>query len=262
MITGNGKFPQIFLDRAEKKGIKVYPLALFDSVEEEIKLHANYRRFSMGQVGSFISFFLKNDIKEVIMLGKVNKNEIFKNIEKDEIYDLIMSKLPDKKDETLLMAVVAILRMNGIKILPQNYLLEDNMTSDMCYTKIKPSFEELKTIKIGLEAAKKLTEIDASQCVVVKDKSVVALEGIEGTDETIIRGAKYAGKGTIIVKVARPKQDMRLDIPAIGMGTIKKAVEVGAKGIVVEAEKMIFLEMDAVIKLADEHGIFIVGQKI
>ena len=96
----------------------------------------------------------------------------------------------------------------------------------------------------------------------VKDKSVVALEGIEGTDATIERAASLAGKGTIIVKVARPKQDMRLDIPVVGMGTVKKAIEVGAKGIVVEAKKMMFLEREAVIKLADENNIFIIGQKI
>jgi hypothetical protein len=262
MITGNGIFPKLFLDKAYEKGIIVYPLALFDTVDEEIKSHANYKRFNIGQVGSFISFFLKENIKEVIMLGKVEKKEIFVDMEKDEIYELIMSKLPNKKDETLLMAVVAILRMNGIKMLPQNYLLEDNMTENRCYTKVKPHNEDLETIKIGVEAAKRLTEIDASQCVVVKDKSVVALEGIEGTDATIERAEMLAGKGTIIVKLARPKQDMRLDIPVIGMGTVKKAIDVGAKGIVVEAGKMMFLQKEAVIKLANENGIFIVGQRI
>lgn len=262
MITGNGILPKLFLDNAHKKGIIVYPLALFDTVDEGIKSHANYQRFNIGQVGSFISFFLKENIKEVIMLGKVDKKEIFKDMDKDDIYELIMSKLPDKKDETLLMAVVAILRMNGIKMLPQNYLLEDSMTENICYTKTKPDDEDIKTIKIGLEAAKRLTEVDASQCVVVKDKSVIALEGIEGTDATIDRASRLVGKGTIIVKVARPRQDMRLDIPVVGMGTVKKAVEVGAKGIVVEAGKMMFLEKEAVTKLADENDIFIIGQKI
>lgn len=262
MITGNGKFPHIFLKKAENKGIEVYPLALFDTVDEEIKKHPNYRRFDMGQVGSFISFFIEEGIKEVIMLGKVDKEHIFKDIKKDEIYELIMEKVPNKKDETLLMAVVAILKINGIKILPQNYLLEEFMTEEKVYTKTEPDDDDYETIKIGIEGAKALTAIDASQCVVVKDRSIIALEGIEGTDKTILRAGSLAGKGCILVKVARPRQDMRLDIPAVGLTTVERCIEIGAKGIVVEAKKMIFLERDEVIKKADEYGLFIIGQKV
>ncbi len=262
MITGNGRFPHIFLERAKKEGIEVYPLALFDTVDEEIKKHPNYQRFNMGQVGAFISFFLEKGIKEVIMLGKVNKNEIFKDMEKDHIYEMIMERVPNKKDETLLMAVVGILRLNGVKVLNQNYLLEDYMVEEKNYTVSKPKEEDLLSINIGIEGAKALTAIDASQCVVVKDKGIVALEGIEGTDETIIRAGKYAGEGCILVKVARPKQDLRLDIPAIGMSTIEKLHKIGAKGLVVEAKKMIFLEREEVIKFANEKGLFIVGRKV
>ncbi len=262
MITGNGRFPHIFLERAKKEGIDAYPLALFDTVDEEIKKHPNYQRFNMGQVGAFISFFLEKGIKEVIMLGKVDKNEIFREMETDHIYNMIMERVPNKKDETLLIAVVGILKLNGVKVLAQNYLLEDYMVEEKNYTIEKPSEEDFVSINIGIEGARVLTEIDASQCVVVKDKGIVALEGIEGTDKTILRAGKYAGKGCIIVKVARPKQDLRLDIPAIGLSTIKKLDEIGAKGIVVEAKKMIFLEREEVIKFANEKGLFIVGKKV
>jgi DUF1009 family protein len=257
MITGIGSFPKIFLEKAREKGIIVYPLALFDSVDEEIKKNKNYRLFNIGQIGKFIGFFLKEEIKEVIMLGKVEKEEIFKDIEKDSIYNLVMEKAPNKKDETLLMSVVAILKLNGIKILPQNYLLEEYMTVEGCYTKTNSLPEDEKTIKIGIEGAKALTKIDAAQTVVVKDGSIIALEGIEGTDKTIERAGNLAGKGCIIVKMARPKQDMRLDIPAIGINTLIKAKEIGAKGLVVEANKMIFLEKDKVIEYANANNLFI-----
>lgn len=262
MITGNGNFPKIFLKKAREKGIIVYPLALFDSVDEEIKKDKNYRFFNIGQVGKFIGFFLKEDIKEVIMLGKVEKKEIFKNIEKDKIYDLVMEKAPNKKDETLLMSVVAILKLNGIKILPQNYLLEEYMTVEGCYTQRDSEPEDEKTIKIGIEGARALTKIDAAQSVVVKDGTIVALEGMEGTDKTIERAGELAGKDCIIVKMARPKQDMRLDIPAIGINTLIKAKEIGAKGIVVEADKMIFLEKEKVISYANENNLFIKAVKV
>ena len=257
MITGIGSFPKIFLEKAREKGIIVYPLALFDSVDEEIKKDKNYRFFNIGQIGKFIGFFLKEEIKEVIMLGKVEKEEIFKDIEKDSIYNLVMEKAPNKKDETLLMSVVAILKLNGIKILPQNYLLEEYMTVEGCYTKTNSLPEDEKTIKIGIEGAKALTKIDAAQTVVVKDGSIIALEGIEGTDKTIERAGNLAGKGCIIAKMARPKQDMRLDIPAIGINTLIKAKEIGAKGLVVEANKMIFLEKDKVIEYANANNLFI-----
>jgi len=155
------------------------------------------------------------------------------------------------------MSVVAILKLNGIKILPQNYLLEEYMTVEGCYTKTNSLPEDEKTIKIGIEGAKALTKIDAAQTVVVKDGSIIALEGIEGTDKTIERAGNLAGKGCIIVKMARPKQDMRLDIPAIGINTLIKAKEIGAKGLVVEANKMIFLEKDKVIEYANANNLFI-----
>lgn len=257
MITGNGNFPKIFLEKARKKGIIVYPLALFDSVDEEIKKDENYRFFNIGQVGKFIGFFLKEGIKEVILLGKVDKNEIFKEIDRDKIYNLVMEKAPNKKDETLLMSVVAVLKLNGVKILPQNYLLEEYMTKEGCYTNRDSGIEDEKSIRIGVEGAKALTKIDASQTVIVKDGSIVALEGIEGTDKAIERAGALAGRDCIIVKMARPKQDFRLDIPAIGINTLIKAHEIGAKGIIVEANKMIFLEKEKVIAYANENNLFI-----
>ena len=261
MITGNGNFPKIFLKKAREKGIIVYPLALFNSVDNEIKQDENYRFFNIGQVGKFIGFFLKENIKEVIMLGKVDKNEIFKNIEKDGIYNLVMEKAPNQKDETLLMSIVLILKLNGIKVLPQSYLLEDYITEEKCYTIKDVDVEDEKTIKVGVEAAKMLTKIDAAQTVIVKNGSVIALEGIEGTDKAIERAGQLAGEGCIVVKMARPKQDMRLDIPVLGINTLKKIKEINGKGIIVQAKKMIFLEKDEVIKFANENNLFIKGVK-
>ncbi|MGL4976985.1 MAG: UDP-2,3-diacylglucosamine diphosphatase LpxI domain-containing protein, partial [Cetobacterium sp.] len=112
------------------------------------------------------------------------------------------------------------------------------------------------------EAAKALSEVDAGQTVVCKDSAVVALEGIEGTDKTIDRAGEYAGEGCIIIKMSRPQQDMRVDIPAVGIETIKRALKIGAKGIVAEANKMLFLDMKECIELANKNNIFIIGVKI
>lgn len=262
IIVGNGKLPLYFLREAEEKNIEVVLVGLFDSIEEEIKKHKNYKRFNIGEVGNIVKHLLLNDINEVVMLGKVEKSVLFQEMRFDYFGEEIMKRLPDKKDETLLFAVISFLRLNKIKVLPQNYLLGNMMFEKKVYTKIKPSKQDEDTIKIGIEAAKALSEVDAGQTVVCKDSSVVALEGIEGTDKTIDRAGEFAGKGCIIVKMSRPQQDMRVDIPAVGVNTIKKAIEIGAKGIVGEAGKMLFLEGKECIELAEKNNMFIIGVKI
>lgn len=262
IIVGNGKLPLYFLEEAEKQELEVFPLGLFDTIDEKIKTHKNFISFNIGEVGNIVKYFLLNGINEIVMLGKVEKDIIFKDIKLDRFGEELLNRLPDRKDETLLFAIIAFFRLNGIKVLPQNHLLKNFMFNSQCYTKIKPDAEDMKTIKIGIEAAKALSEVDAGQTVICKDSSVVALEGIEGTDKTIKRGGELAGKGTVIVKMSRPQQDMRVDIPAVGIETIKRAVEIGAKGIVGEAGRMLFLNRDEAIKLAEENSMFILGIKV
>ncbi|WP_288217613.1 LpxI family protein [uncultured Fusobacterium sp.] len=261
IIVGNGKLPLYFIEEAQRKNIEVFPIGLFDTIDEEIKKIKNFRTFNIGEVGNIVKYFLLNNINKVVMLGKVEKDIIFKDLKLDRYGEELLKKLPDRKDETLLFAVIAFFRLNGIKILPQNHLIKNFMFEKKCYTKLKPTDDDLKTIKIGKEAAKALSLVDAGQTVVCKDASVIALEGIEGTDKTIERGGKLAGDNCIIVKMSRPQQDMRVDIPAVGVNTIKRLIEIKAKGIAGEANKMLFIEREEAIKLADQHSIFIVGIK-
>lgn len=262
IIVGNGKLPLYFLKEAANKGYEVFPIGLFDSIEEEIKRHPNYKTIHIGHVGTFVKYLIKNEIRELVMLGKVEKNLIFQDLDLDHYGKEIMKKLPDNKDETLLFGVIAFFRLNGIKVLPQNHLLDFLMFGKEVYTKRRPDAEDDRTVAMGIEAAKNLSKLDAGQTVVCKDSSVVALEGIEGTDKTIERAGEYAGTGCIIVKMSRPQQDMRVDIPAVGIGTIQKAIEIGAKGIVGEAGRMLFLDREECIQLADKNNLFIQGVKV
>ncbi len=262
IIVGNGKLPLYFLEEAEKQNIDVFPLGLFDTIDDRIKAHKKFVSCNIGEVGSIVKYFLLKGIDEIVMLGNVVKDIIFKDMNLVRFGEELLKRLPDRKDETLLFAVIGFFRLNGIKVLPQNHLLKDFMFRDECYTKIVPSDEDRKTIKIGIEAAKALSEVDAGQTVVCKDSSVVALEGIEGTDKTIKRAGELAGSGCIIVKMSRPQQDMRVDIPAVGIETIKRAVEIGARGIVGEAGRMLFLNRDEAIRLAEENSLFILGIKV
>ncbi len=262
IIVGNGMLPLYFLKEAVSKGIEVFPIGLFDSIEGEIKSHKNFKKIHIGQVGSFVKYLKEKGLDEVVMLGKVEKNLIFQDLNLDYYGKEILNKLPDNKDETLLFGIIAFFRLNKIKVLPQNHLLKTFMFEHKNYTEKIISKEDEKTIKIGVEAAKRLSELDAGQTVVCKDSSVVALEGIEGTDKTILRAGEYAGNDCIVVKMSRPQQDMRVDIPTIGIGTIKKAIEIGAKGVVGESKRMLFLDKKECIELANKNNLFIMGIKV
>ena len=261
IIAGNGKLPELFLEQCSRRGIEPFPVYLFDSVEEKIRTHRNSIKYSVAQPGKIISFFKKNNISRLVMLGKVEKDLIFSNIKFDFTAMKILFSAKNKKDKNILKSIIDYIEGEGIEVLPQNYMLDNEMTEEKVYTRRKPTEEECRTIKIGIEAAKMLTDIDAGQTVVVKNESVIALEGIEGTDRAILRGGELAGKDCIIVKMARKDQDYRIDIPTIGMETVKKIVEIKGSGIVIEADKMLFIDQKKVIEYADRNKIFIKGIK-
>lgn len=261
LIAGNGKLPKLFLEQCKLQGIEIFSVYLFDTVEESVKSHKNSIKYSVAQVGKIISYFKKNGVEKLVMLGKVEKDVIFSNLKFDFTAMKILFSSKNKKDKNILKAIIDHIENEGIKVLPQNYLLDNEMAKPKVYTKKIPTNDDEKTIKIGIEAAKALTDIDAGQTVVVKNESVIALEGIEGTDKCILRGGELAGKDCIIVKMARRQQDYRIDVPTIGLETIKKVVEIKANGIVIEANKMLFIDQDEVIEYANKNKIFIYSIK-
>ncbi|MEG0730133.1 MAG: DUF1009 domain-containing protein, partial [Cetobacterium sp.] len=148
IIVGSGKLPLYFLEEAESREIEAYPLGLVDDVDEKIKTHKNYKKFNIGEIGSIVKYLILNDIKEVVMLGKIEKNTLFKKMNLDFYGEELLKRLPDRKDETLLFGVISFLRLNKIKVLPQNHLLKNFMFEEKSYTNRKPSLDDEKTIKI------------------------------------------------------------------------------------------------------------------
>ncbi len=262
IIAGNGKLPELFIEQCELQGLEPVSVYLFDSVSEKVKNRGNSVKYSVAQPGKIISYFRKNGISHLVMLGKVEKDLIFSNLKFDFTATKILLSTRNKKDKNILKAVIDYIESEGIEVLPQNYLLSSYMVKEGNYTRCTPSKNEEKTIEIGIEAARMLTDIDAGQTVVVKDESVIALEGIEGTDKAILRGGELAGKDCIVVKTARRRQDYRIDIPTIGLETVKKVVEIKGRGIVIEADKMLFIDQKEVIEYADRNKVFIKGIKI
>ena len=236
LIAGNGKLPEMFIEQCIRQGIEPVSIYLFDSVEESVKKHVNSAKYSIAQPGKIISYFKKNNISRLVMLGKVEKDLIFSNLKFDFTATKILFSARNKKDKNILKAIIDYIEGEGITVLPQNYLFDEYMVKNENYTKNIPAKNEEKTIEIGIEAARMLTDIDAGQTVVVKDESVV--------------------------KTARRKQDYRIDIPTIGLETVKKVVEINGRGIIAEAEKMLFIDQKEVIEFANKNKIFIKGIKI
>ena len=263
LIAGNGKLPELFLNACQKKGIEIFCVYLFESVEESVKNYKNSVKYSVAQVGKIISYFKKQYPNALPSYPFRIESEFTKllGIHEVIIEQVTISSAKNKKDKNILKAIIDYIESENITVLPQNYLLDEFMASEKVYTKASPDKNEKKTIEIGIEAAKMLTSIDAGQTVVVKNQSVIALEGIEGTDKTILRGGELAGKKCIVVKMARNDQDYRIDIPTIGLETVKKVVQINGRGIVIEADKMMFIDKEEVIDFANKNKIFIVGIK-
>ena len=262
LIVGNGKLPLYFIEETKNSNISVYPIGLFPSVDEEIKKSDNYAEFNVGHIGEIIKYLLLNDITKIVMLGKIEKKLIFENLILDKYGEKIMEIVPDKKDETLLFAIIGFLRLNGVKVLPQNYSMKRLIFEAKCYTERHPDADDEKTISMGIEAARLLSRVDVGQTVVCRDKAVIAVEGIEGTDETLKRAGQYSDKDNILIKMSRPQQDMRVDVPVIGLHTVETAIQNGFKGIVAQAKRMIFLNQKECIELANKNNIFIIAKKI
>ncbi|MCX5773706.1 MAG: UDP-2,3-diacylglucosamine diphosphatase LpxI, partial [Fusobacteria bacterium] len=203
IIAGVGELPYLFLEVA-KEYYDIHVLAFFEECDSRLKSHENYLQVSFSDIPRAMTYLISQQIQKVIMLGKVEKSLIFGTNSSQSSALELLNELKDKKDETIIFEIINFLKHSGIEVMPQNFMLEHFMVEKKIYTNIHPTSEDEKTIQIGLEAAKMLTTLDIGQTVVCKDASVVALEGIEGTDKTIARAGKYAGTGTIIVKVARP----------------------------------------------------------
>ena len=262
LIAGNGNLPYYFYNEALKSGYEVFPIGVVETVSDKLKKIDNYVEIHIGELGKLISYLIINKIDKIIMLGKVEKKIVFSVPKLDDHFQSLVDKLPDRKDETLLYGIINLLKENNLEVLPQNFLLDKLICEEKQYTDVGPDKIDKDTIKIGIEASQALGRIDVGQTVVAKNRAIVALEAVEGSDETIKRAGKYANKECIIVKTARPQQDMRMDVPAIGLETIKNGVAINAKGIVIQAGKMIFLDQEEAIKLAEENNMFIVGVSI
>ena len=261
LLAGAGKLPVECTLAAKKHVYEVYAIALLPNADKELKEVApHYEEISIGQLDTLIKYLQANDLKKVTMIGKVTKELLFSGeIEADARALQLIMMLPDRNDDTIMMAFIRELAKAGAEAFDQTILIRSLMPSRGRLSAREPSEAERKDMEFGFRMAKELGRLDVGQTVVVKDLAVMALEAIEGTDACIKRGGELARGGAVVVKVAKPAQDDRFDVPTVGLETLKTMIASGCKALAIEASKTLLVEREEFIKLADEKGIAIVA---
>lgn len=263
LIAGKSDYPILFAKAAKAKGITVIAVGIEGETERCLKDAVDkFYLIKLGELARLLEIFKEEGISKAVMAGGITKSRIFNEALKiDGVMKKILSVALDKKDNTLLSLITLKLKAAGIKLLDSTLFLEEFLPKEGPLTKNLPSPAQEEDIKFGFPVAKELAGLDIGLSIAVKDKAVIAVEAIEGTDEMIRRAGKLAGAGSTIVKAARPRQDMRFDLPVIGPQTIRSMVEAKAACIAVEAEKTLIFEMPLTVSLAEENGISIIAVK-
>ncbi len=263
LIAGMGELPKAIAAEAQALGYTVFSVALTPLAEKSLSSHVDEIQWvNIGKFGKIIDTLKKNKIKEAVMVGKVPKSLLYKSkIIPDLRAIKLLFSLKDRSDESILQAIAKELEKEGVHLLTITSLSASLLTPEGILAGAKPTEDEWKDISFGWKIAKEMGKLDIGQTVVVKNQAVMAVEAIEGTDEAIKRGGNLAGEGAVIVKVSKPNQDMRFDVPTVGSRTLKAMREVRARVLAVEAKKSIILNKDRLIEESNMSGITIVGYK-
>ena len=260
IIAGGGQFPLLFAKAAHSQGLKVYAAAHQGETDEALVDHVERLQWvKLGQLGKIISFFKQERIKKTVFIGSITKTNIFRDVRPDLKGLGLWNKINIKQDDAILRAVADRLEKDGIEVVASTGYVPELLFPKGILTKKKPTKDQMVDIIYGWGIARSLGNLDIGQCVVVRNQTVLAVEAIEGTDATILRGGTLGKEKAVVVKLRKPKQDLRFDLPAIGMKTIDSMKEVKASVLAVEAEYALFFDRDAVIQAADNAGIVIVG---
>jgi DUF1009 family protein len=261
LIAGNRKFPLLFAASARKKGYSVVAVAVKGDTSSEIrKLADKVYWVSLAEFSSIFDIFKSEGIKKIVMAGQISPFRLFsREVNKSRELKQILTGLKDKKTDTLFGAVAKRLEDAGFSLLDSTTFIEEHLPKKGILTRLQPDFDTWEDIYFGLNLAKAVAELDIGQTVAVKSKVIVAVEAFEGTDNLIRRAARTGGRGVVVVKVSKPRQDMRFDIPVVGLKTVRGLIKAGARCLAFEADKTLFLDREESIALADKKGVSIVA---
>jgi UDP-2,3-diacylglucosamine hydrolase len=264
IIAGNGRFPFLVLDAARSLGHDVTVIGIKEEASKDLEAavkdtKAALHWVSIGHLGTFIKILKEAQIKTAVMAGQVKHVKIFGFVP-DLTAMALLARLPARNTDALIGAVADLMNEHGIELMNSAKLLEPMLAAAGQLSERVPTAEERKDLEFGYRMADTIAGLDIGQTIAVKHQAVVAVEAMEGTDETIARAGHLAGDGVAIVKVAKPNQDMRFDVPIVGLATIQAMRVAGATVLSIDAGKTLIFDRDAFFKSANDAGIAIVGR--
>ena len=261
IIAGNGVYPQLVAAAARKAGVKKIVAAGFtDETDPLLRRHVDVLEWMrVGQLGRLLKFFRAQHIHHAIMAGQIAPKNLF-DLRPDMKAMMLLAKLKQRNAESIFAAIANELATLEVDLLPATTFLEDSLAHCGLIAGPKLSLREQEDVELGWKVAKEIARLDIGQTVIVKNGTIVAVEGLEGTNEAIRRAGVLARDGTVMVKVAKPNQDMRFDVPVVGAETIRVATDAGLRVIALEAGKTLFLQRDEIADLASAASISIVGR--
>lgn len=262
LIAGAGRFPLEIARAARRSGLRVVTVAIRELADPVLEAEADCHWLHLGELGSLLEVFRESGVRRCVMAGKVPKTLLYergRELHPDERALDLLRDLGDRSDDSILLALAELLESEGFVLEGQAGFTPEFLAPQGPLGRLAPEPEHWQEIRFGWPIARALGRLDVGQSVVVRQRAVMALEAIEGTDEAIRRGAALGGPGVCVVKVAKPRQDLRFDMPTIGVGTIETLAQVKAAVLAVEAGATLVLEPGEVVATADAAGIPVVG---
>lgn len=268
LIAGNGRFPFLVLEAARAAGHQVTIIALKEEAFPELETEAAkppvaaLHRVSLGQLGTWLKILQKAQVTHAVMAGQVKHTKLFSDIIPDMTALGVLMRIKSKNTDAIIAGVADVLRDHGIELTDSTSYLTPLLAREGALTRRSPTDAEMSDLTFGYGIADVIAGLDIGQTIAVKSNAVVAVEAMEGTDQVIARAGQLAGRGFSIVKVAKPNQDMRFDVPVIGVATIRAMAAAGATALSVDAGKTLMIDGDAIGRAADEADIAIVGRRL
>jgi DUF1009 family protein len=259
LIAGNGRFPFLVLEGARSQGIEMAVIALKEEASPELeKIAKRLHWVSLGELSKAIELMQREGVNRAVMAGQVKHNKIFSSIRPDWKLAKLLFALPRKNTDSLIGAVAKVLEEEGIQLVDSTMFLKPLLPEAGVLTRRAPSAQEAADMEYGLGIARHIAAKDIGQTVVVSDSACVAVEAMEGTDETIARAARFAnGRPLVVVKVSKPRQDMRFDVPVVGLPTVESMKSAGATALAIDANRTLLFDREKLIAMANEAGIAI-----
>jgi UDP-2,3-diacylglucosamine hydrolase len=260
LIAGNGQFPFLVAEGARASGASLCVVAIKEETDPRIDDVAETVQWvGIGQLGKMLSFFKEQGVEKAVMAGQVKHIQIFSGAIPDMRMVKMLWNLPRRNTDALIGAVATELAKEGIELIDSTYFIQDQLAPQGAITKRKPSDDETENIEYGIDIAHRIAGLDLGQTIVIRSRACVAIEAMEGTDATVRRAGELANGKLTVVKVAKPDQDMRFDVPVVGVPTIQAMIDAGATCLSITAGKTLIFDRDEMVALANKNKLAIIG---